>query len=69
MQDVPMEIFIGSIALCGTLVGYVWNTQGKRIDRIIKIQEKRPCNTVCSQIREIKTDIGWIKKMLEKRQW
>lgn len=68
MEEISTKIVIYGISIAGVLVGYIWNEQGKRIARIIKKQESRPCNIICNKIGKIQTDIDWIKKMLEKKR-
>lgn len=67
LQNIPPEITIASFSAVGVLTGYIWNLQGKKIEKITKIQETRPCNTVCNKIYEIQRDIDWIKKVLDKK--
>jgi len=69
IQTIPAEITIGSFSLIGILTGYIWNQQGKRINKIIEIQERRPCNTICAKIGKIQTDIEWIKKEMGNQKW
>jgi hypothetical protein len=64
--NIPPEITIASFSLIGILTGYIWNNQGKKIDKIIKIQENRPCNIICGRIEAIQTDISWIKERIKK---
>lgn len=65
LSTIPPEISIASFSLIGVLTGYIWNAQSKRISENKKILEKLPCNSVCSQIIEIRTDIKWIKAKLK----
>lgn len=64
-QTIPSEITITSFSLIGILTGYIWNTQSKYISDNKKALENLPCNSVCSQIIEIRTDIKWIKAKLK----
>lgn len=69
ITGIPTEITIASFSLVGVLTGYIWNSQSKRIDRIVKIQSSLPCNVICSQIGTIKNDIQWIKEEIKKSKW
>jgi hypothetical protein len=66
LANLPPEITIGSFTIIGTLTAYIWNSQGKRIDEIKKVQESRPCPRIAANIEAIKTDISWIKSELTK---
>lgn len=65
LQNIPVEITIASFSTIAILSGYIWNSQGKRIDKIIAVQEKRPCHIVAQSIAQIQTDIEWIKQNLK----
>lgn len=69
IQNIPIEITLGSFTIIGAMTAYIWNNQGKKIDGIIKIQEARPCNSICGKIGQIQNDIDWIKKEMEKKPW
>ena len=66
-QSIPPEITIGSFSLIGVLTGYIWNEQNKKIRSILKVQEERKCDVVCSDIKSIKTDIAWVKEILREK--
>ena len=67
LQSIPPEISIASFSLIGVLTGYIWNEQNKKIKAILKVQEERKCDVVCSDIKSIKTDIAWVKEILDDK--
>lgn len=69
LQYIPVEITLGSFSLIGVLTAYIWNTQNKQIKDLQETQKQRPCNLIEIEITQIKTDVKWIKKNIEKLKW
>lgn len=59
--NIPPEITIASFSLVGVLVGFVWNSQEKRIKKLECDVEKCPFPDIKTDIAQIKTDVSWLK--------
>lgn len=66
ISTIPNEITIASFSLVGILTGYVWNDQNKRICKVEEDQAKCPFPNIKIDIAEMKTDIKWILKNMQK---
>lgn len=66
IEFIPPEITIASFSTIGILTGYIWNNQGKRIDKIERVQKERPCNIIHLQLAEMQTDVKWIKQKINE---
>ena len=66
LSNIPPEITITSFSLIGVLTAYVWNDQSGRIKRIEEEQQKCPFPNIKVDIAEMKTDIKWILKNMQK---
>jgi len=64
---VPIEFVMMFFSIMGVLLVYIWSGQEKKIARIEKIQGARPCDRIYACIKEIKLDILWIKRELDKK--
>jgi hypothetical protein len=66
ISNIPPEFTIGSFSLIGVLSAYVWNDQSVRIKKLENDVEKCPFPNIKVDIAEIKTDIKWILKNMQK---
>jgi len=66
IQNIPSEMTIASFALIGTLTAYIWDNQAKRIKSLETEQQKCPLPRIKVDIAEMKTDIKWILKNMQK---
>lgn len=66
LSNIPPEITITSFSLIGVLTAYVWNDQNKRICKVEEDQSKCPFPNIKVDIAEMKTDIKWILKNMQK---
>jgi len=66
IASIPSEITIASFSLIGILTGYVWNDQSIRIKKLEHDLEKCPMPMLKVDIAEMKTDIKWILKNMQK---
>ncbi|MFA7662626.1 MAG: hypothetical protein WCX88_01795 [Patescibacteria group bacterium] len=66
ISTIPNEITIASFSVIGALSAYVWNDQSVRIKKIEEEQQKCPFPNIKIDIAEMKTDIKWILKNMQK---
>jgi hypothetical protein len=66
ISSIPPEITIASFSVIGILTGYVWNDQNGRIKKIENDVMKCPMPNIKIDIAEMKTDIKWILKNMQK---
>lgn len=66
LTNIPPEITLASFSLIGILTGYVWNDQSGRIKKLEVDVGKCPMPALKIDIAEMKTDIKWILKNMQK---
>ena len=66
IANIPPEITIASFSVIGILTGYVWNDQSCRIKKMEEEVAKCPMPALKIDIAEMKTDIKWILKNMQK---
>jgi len=66
LSNIPTEITLASFSIIGILTGYVWNDQSGRLRKLESEIEKCPMPALKVDIAEIKTDIKWILKNMQK---
>ena len=66
IASIPPEITIASFSIIGILTGYVWNDQSGRLRKVESEIKKCPMPALKIDIAEMKTDIKWILKNMQK---
>lgn len=66
IQSIAPEVTIAAFSAITVLGGYIWNETGKRISKLEDRENACPFPSMTADIREIKNDIVWIKKSLNR---